>query len=738
MHAIGLGLHVHNTQPAGTTGDAFRRACERAYWPLLELLDEFQSLRVSMHWSGQLLEWMDLHAPAWLDRLIALAASGRIEIIGGLHGGGVLPALPERDAVGQVQVMQRWWREHGDIRPRGAWLPYCAWDPSAARVFARLGIHFTLLEDAQFSPPVSGDGYYVTEREGSAIALFAIDGRISRMFPSAPPKKIIEALAGLSRQGRRSVVVSVAGEAFGAAIDASSTRNFNARTGWVRRMFTELVEASPWLKMVSMATMIDKMRPTGSAWPQPSASLPVAAAGLGAIGSDFGRLVLDTRRGEDPALVRAAPYLRAPNWDQVLASFPEVNRLHKRMLRASTQVYKLKSTLRGGAPGQDGGALAAALDEATAALYRGQAGAAYVFGTEIGAADGAIRAEAYRNLARAEFAIATVSADVNRLAVEQIDYDCDGKREVVVRTPHMCAFISPAVGGSLVELDAWRLPGNLVNVRGRLPEAHHQYVQRGEDLPALVLPPDPAHLEITDEDADDPHTADELERPPRLSEPDLPGRLFYDRHPRGVFIDHFLGPEATLENLVKGRFPETGDFAGTDYQLVKVEDDTSICTITMARDGNVTEGAALRLVRVVKRIGFGKDLPVVDARYEVRNRYHEPIRTRFAVQIDLNLDSARHEETFLETAGGRRIALDAPGEVEETTEISLCDVRRGWKVSLSLATAARVWHYPIENVGIGPRGVQTYFNGTAIFLWWPLELWGMERRRIDFAMSLEA
>jgi len=149
---LGLVLCITNTQPPGTTGPEVRRSCERAYFPMLDLLEEHTWLRLSMHWGGQLLEWLELHAPERIEQLVKLVASGRLEILGGLHGGAVLPSLPERDAVGQAQVSLRWWRQHADLRIRGAWLPFYAWDPVAPRIFGRLGIQYSVLETAQLGP----------------------------------------------------------------------------------------------------------------------------------------------------------------------------------------------------------------------------------------------------------------------------------------------------------------------------------------------------------------------------------------------------------------------------------------------------------------------------------------------------------------------------------------------------------------------------------------------------------
>jgi alpha-amylase len=742
VQSIGLVLAFHNTQPPGTSGHDLRRAFERAYLPMLDALADFPAVRVSMHWSGPLLEWMELHAPDQLERLIGLVSAGQVELLGGLYGGGVVPALPERDIAGQVGAMTRWWRAHGDVRVRGAWLPYCAWDPSAARIFGRMGLQYTVLEDTQFSPPVLADGYYLTEREGTALALFAADTRLARMVPEAAPGRILKAVAMRARDGVRCVVLALPGEGFGAALDSSATHCFGGKRGWVRRFFSALTENAHWLKLVSFGTVLDRMRPTDRAYPPASVSLPVSIAALGGQrGAVYTELLEEARRGRDWSLERAAPFLRAASWDQLLALHPEINRLHKRMLRTSAEVARLRAVVR--EERREGDLRAEALEEATRALYRGQMGAAYVLGTDVGAQDPGVRATAYANLLRAEYTVYTALGEQDATRVEQADYDCDGRAEILVRTPHLCAIVAPSSGGSLVELDAWTLPGNLLNVRTRRDEPEHTEIRRAENLPRVVADAEPAALlEIVEEDDDE--ATEELSEIPelpslRMAESGLSSRLQVDRHVRASFVDHFLGPEATLQNVRIGRFPEAGDFVGADYQLLHLEEtDAGETLIGVARDGNVNEGAALRLVRVQKRFAFSRELPAIDVRYEIANRYHEPVRSRFAVELNLGLDGSHGGEIFLETAADMRVPLTEPGDHPDVSHIALVDEARGFRLILSFQQPARLWHYPIETVSRTPKGLASVFQGVCLLAWWPIELWGQERRRLDLSLSLEA
>ncbi len=686
-------------------------------------------MRVSVHFSGIVLDTMETYQPALLDQVLRLVADGRIEVVGGLWGGGVFAALPERDVVGQTQAMTRWWRGHEDVRLRGAWLPYLGWDPSAARVLGRLGFQYTVLEASQFTPPVASEGYYLTEREGQALALFVADPRLSLMAGEEPAERVVAAIAAAAERGVRCVTLVLSGEQLG-QLDPYRAELAFGPSGWLPALMEALTANHHWLKLVSFGNVLDRMRPTDRAWPPASISLPVAVAALGARGAAYNELIGEARRTQDATLVRAASFARPGGWEQLLGNYPEINRLHKRMLRVSLEVLRLRTALREGKGERD--PRFSLLEDATLALYRGQVGAAYVLGAESGAQDGMVRHAAWSALIAAEHMVAVALNEADRLRFEQVDYDCDGRIEVIVRTPVLGAFVSPAAGGSLVELDAWSLPGNLLNVRTRRPEPEHEELLRSEHLPALV----PMGVEAPPRVRDS--VSDVRELPPvRLAEAALAARIHYDPGARATFIDRFLGREATLENFTSGRFPEVGDFAGADYQLLQAEEnDQGSILVSLARDGTVAEGTAHRLVRVAKRFVFQRDLPVVDIRYEVANRYHEPVRGRFAVELNLNLDSEVMPGAYLEVAQ-EKYALTTPGEFAEVGELALVGAHRGYRMALQIQPGASAWYYPIETVSRSPEGMRQQFQGICLLLWWPIELWGLERRRFDLSLSVE-
>jgi hypothetical protein len=733
VQSIGVVLCLHDTQPPVPL-DALRASVERTWKALVRLLEAYPAIRLSVHLSGMTLDAMETYQPELLERVVGLAAEGRIEVIGGLWGGGVLPALPERDIIGQVQAMTRWWRAHQDVRLRGAWLPYHGWDPSAARVLGRLGFQYTVLEASQFTPPVAAEGYVVTEREGHGLALFVADPRLAGLVAEGSAEAVIQAIAARAEAGARCVTILVPGDLLGQA-DPDLAEGATGEGGWLPALFEALTANAHWLKLVGFGTALDRMRPAERAWPPPSVCLPVAVAALGgARGAAWMELVTEARRSGDPLLQRAASFLRPGAWEQLLGAVPELNRLHKRMLLVSLEVLRLRNALRDGKGERD--PRFSLLEDATLALYKGQVGAAYVLGMDVGAQDGAVRDAAWAALVSAEHMVAAAMGEAERMRIEQVDYDCDGRAEVIVRTPVFGAIVSPASGGALVELDGWALPGNLLNVRTRREEPEHAELLRTEHLPRLL---EGAVTPTRDEAPGPEGLPDVRELPPlRVAEDRIVDRLHYDRHVRASFLDHFLGPEATPENFARGRYPEAGDFAGAEYQLLQAEEnDQGSILVSLARDGGVNEGTALRLVRVAKRYVFQRDLPVVDVRYEVANRYHEPVRGRFGVELNLNLDSTVQPATFL-TSGGARYPVTEPGEILDAEEVAFVGAARGFRLTIQAQPSGRLWYHPIETASRSPKGMRRHFQGVCLLFWWPIELWGLERRRIDLSLALEA
>jgi len=101
---IRLILALHNHQPVGNFDGVFEQAYQDSYLPFLDVFEKYPNLKISLHTSGPLMEWLDEHHRDYVDRLARLVAAERIEILGGAFYEAILTMIPPRDRVGQIRT----------------------------------------------------------------------------------------------------------------------------------------------------------------------------------------------------------------------------------------------------------------------------------------------------------------------------------------------------------------------------------------------------------------------------------------------------------------------------------------------------------------------------------------------------------------------------------------------------------------------------------------------------------
>jgi len=97
---VQVAIAIHNHQPVGNFDSVFAEAADRAYRPFLEALARHPGVRLSMHWSGSLLEWVETNQPSLLDALGALVARGQVELLSGAFYEPILAVIPPWDQQG--------------------------------------------------------------------------------------------------------------------------------------------------------------------------------------------------------------------------------------------------------------------------------------------------------------------------------------------------------------------------------------------------------------------------------------------------------------------------------------------------------------------------------------------------------------------------------------------------------------------------------------------------------------
>ena len=492
-----LALVIHFHQPVGNLDDVVQAATDRCYRPFLELLAEYPDVRMSLHFSGCLLEWLEANASDVTLGLRELVEREQVELLTGGFYEPVLAALPHRDRVGQIDLLSKHLRQEYRAEPTGAWLTERVWEQDVVGALTEAGVHYTLIDDTMFHAVGIGDselgGAFVTEHEGRPLLVYAGDRELRYLIPYKKLERVFDHLRLAEKTGpERLFVYGDDGEKFGEWPDTYERVYENK---WLARFFEELIAQKDWLELVKLGdharTAVPRDRvylPSSSYHEMMTWALPTDA-----------RLKLGRARrslqDDDPHEV--LPFLLGAPWRSFLAKYPEINHLQKRMLLVSAELAR-----RDTVP-----------ENVVRSLYRSQCNCAYWHGAFGGVYLGFMRGALWHHLMRAEGQLAGLDTGP---AVRTIDIDADTLDEILLTAPWGAALLSPHRGGSLTELDDWRVGANVLATVARHREAYHV---EDENPPG-------------DEEPDD----DEMPASSAKAEVDRDA-LEFDEHRRGALID---------------------------------------------------------------------------------------------------------------------------------------------------------------------------------------------------------
>jgi alpha-amylase len=127
MNKIYLSLILHNHQPVGNYDFVIADAHQKAYEPMLAALEKHPAVRVALHYSGPLRDWLAKAQPEFIKRVRTLVGRKPIEILTGGYYEPVLTALPDADKQGQITKMSEAVLKDFGVEPIGMWLAERVW-----------------------------------------------------------------------------------------------------------------------------------------------------------------------------------------------------------------------------------------------------------------------------------------------------------------------------------------------------------------------------------------------------------------------------------------------------------------------------------------------------------------------------------------------------------------------------------------------------------------------------------
>lgn len=691
---ITLLIGIHNHQPVGNFGDILERAYARSYNPFLGVVERHPDVRLSLHHSGILYEWLQTHHPGYLERVARLAKDGRVEVVGGGFYEPILAALPERDQLGQIAKMRRYIQGRFGAEPKGLWLAERVWEPQLPKVLAKAGVEYTIVDDTHFLAVGFADselrGHFLTEAEGATVRIFPISQRLRYLMPYAPPEEVIEFLRGASvaAQGRdAAMVMADDGEKFGLW---PGTYEAVYEKGWLDRFFDLCGQNASWLKLSTFAERLRDAPPLGWAYLPTTSYAELSEWALPEASSRDLSMALHQTRPEDRRFVRGG-YFR-----NFLSKYPEANRLYRKMLRVSGKVHSLEVGGRGKKK-PDG------LEFALGYLWKGQCNCAYWHGVFGGLYLPHLRRGIYENLLKAESETdraAPVKGALAPFSVAHDDWDADGIDETLVESPDANWYLS-LKGGGLWEWDLKALGVNLGGVVSRRREAYHEKIRAAQSSHSGG----PASI----------HDA------ARAKEPGLDKELVYDWHGRMSLLDHFLHPDTTPEAFSLARYGEQGDFVLGDYRADRPELENGNLRLALTRDGTVWFHSTAIPIRIRKELSLAPR-GGWSCRYVIENR------------------GSCHADVWFGTE--LAVAFSTPAICPAGTESgvalkTLKDEHLGLSLRLRLESPLDLWTFPLYTISQSEEGFEKTYQGSVLLLHRRLSLSPGATARLALAAEVE-
>ena len=700
---------LHNHQPVGNFDNVFQRAFNDSYRNFVDVFSRYPTLKMSLHVSGSLMEWLAAHQPEYINRLAQFVEQGRIEILGGAYFEPILASIPSWDRVGQIRSYTRFLQSRLGATVRGAWIPERVWEQSFARNLVDAGIEYTILDNFHFKCAGLTDaqltGHLLTEDEGRVLSVFPGSERLRYAIPFADPQQTIDYLGKIAAEHNNAVVVfGDNGEKFGTWPE---TKKHVYDNGWLVRFFDALVQNQEWIQVTTLAEAFDNVPPVGKVflpdcsyremteWVLPTERLV-----------EYERIAHEMK--DDPRWASLRPLLRGGFWRNYKVKYPEADEMYCRMMTVSRRLQETVAAMTSGEPVNP-----ELLEQARAELYRGQCNCGYWHGAFGGIYLPHLRNAVYQHLIAADNLLdRAVGKPETWIEAAADDFNFDARQEVRLTNDKIIALVAPNNGGQMTELDVRRIQHNLLATLARRPEAYHEKVRAGEHRS------DGTVASIHDRVV--------------FKQPDLDKRLQYDDHLRKSLVDLFYDNDATLEAVANGTAMQRGDFVGGPYEA-RIRRNPDRIQVQLLRDGNVNGHP----VRITKGLTLDAGSSTLQVAYLLENLPQgQPLH--FAVELNFaGMPSNAYGRNFSDIHGNILGQLGTKLDLQNAFGLGLTDEWLGIDVGLKMSRPSGFWTFPIETVSQSEGGFELVHQSVVVMPHWLVEADKEGRWSVTVQLSLD-
>jgi len=704
LKKIKFAIGIHNHQPIGNFEFVFEDSYRRAYLPFLEVLERHPKIKIALHYSGVLFEWILKHDPDFGPRLRKLVSTDQVEMMSGGFYEPILVNIPDEDKLGQIKKLNQFVKKHTGYHPVGLWLAERIWEPQLPKPLAESGAKYVVIDDSHFKAAGLEEkdlfGYYITEETGYIINIFPISERLRYTMPFQEPEITFDYLCSIAtEQGDKLVVFADDGEKFG---NWPGTYEHCYEKEWLERFFTILENNLDWIEIVHFSEALEKLEPAGRIY-LPTASYREMMEWALPANTIERYETFENKLKENGLFEAYKVFVRGGFWRNFLAKYPESNNLHKKSLWVSRKVHQLKGKKK-----YDQKLVKRAQDH----LWAGQTNCPYWHGIFGGLYLNNLRHTVYKNTIQAETiidrAVKSNSAYKNGwIDVNTCDFNADGKDELIIETKVYNFYFSPQIGGTLYELDYKPKAINLLDTMTRRKEAYHNRIlelkrKTSERKDSSVVS---IHdLVVT-------------------KEPDLEKKLKYDWYNRTSLIDHFLGKNTNLEQIANAEHIEAGDFVQSPY-FYKIKLKDNLLKIKLFRDGFVKSNGRNCKISITKTVIIYPQSSDIEIQYQIKNLETVAVDLWFAPEFNFALlaGDAPDRYYYFDQELNENKNLASMGIVESARKAGLRDEWQKIDVLVEFNKNVDVWRFPVETISQSEGGFERVYQSSVVLPNWKIRL----------------
>jgi 4-alpha-glucanotransferase len=679
-----LALLIHAHQPIGNFENVLERAYAQSYLPFIEVLSHHPSIRLGLHYSGSLLEWIERAHPEYFERLSGLVQGGQIEIVGGGYYEPILIAIPPEDRHEQITRLSNYIEKHLHRRPKGAWLAERVWEPQLPSSLAPAGVEYTLVDDNHFLGAgfelEELFGHYSAEDQCHSVKMLPGLKALRYLLPFRPVHETSDFLGRAA--GEHPGAFAAMGddlEKFGVW---PGTYKHCYTDGWLENFFVELEKNSEWLEtstpwdaVASHPSLGRADLPTASYTEMMEWALPTEA-----------RKRYHALTEEFASRPQALPFLRGGIWRNFFTKYYESNLLQKKMLHVSGKVRKLAHS-----ESRDKN-VRQAREEATTLLLRSQCNDAYWHGVFGGLYSPHLRTALWNSVIQAEAIADRLSHRAKQYADSvQVDFDADGNEEIYFTSDRYAALVKPDDGATMCGIDCRGTNVALVNSLQRRVEAYHSALKNVGTKSETGL------KSIHDQT--------------RVKEEGLERWLHYDRWPRHAFRLLLFGLDKTYQDLATATLDENAALAGGRFAVLDLS--KTGATLASAESADWPAAKSFSFSRTPEGFDIVCDMTV-------RRTARGAASVFIGVETIVNFLAPSAPDRYFESSG-QRYPLRWAAVVPAST-LRVVDEWQKVSVVVAAGGARDFWVSPIETVSESEDGFERIYQGSQIVAVWPVEL----------------